>query len=77
MDAGGTGLLTYAGTCSSMGWIVPFPRPSGFSGTILAGHSRFPADRKTCAFTVAGQWRSFTALPEHSVRAKIDVAQPA
>jgi hypothetical protein len=23
-----------------------------------------------CAFTVAGQWRSFTALPEHSVAGK-------
>jgi hypothetical protein len=23
-----------------------------------------------CAFTVAGQWRTFTALPEHSVAGK-------
>jgi hypothetical protein len=30
-------------------------------------HSRHPVLWNPCAFTVAGQWRSFTALPEHSV----------
>ena len=66
MNAGGTGLLTYAGSCSSIGWTVPVPSPSGFSGRVLAG---IHADL-ACAFTVAGQWRSFTALPEHSVAGK-------
>jgi hypothetical protein len=34
-------------------------------------HSRLSeASEAACAFTVAGQWRSFTALPEHSVAGK-------
>jgi hypothetical protein len=32
------------------------------------GHSRLSIGAgAACALTVAGQWRSFTALPEHSV----------
>lgn len=33
------------------------------------------AFRSSCALTVAGQWRSFTALPEHSVAGIVMVAQ--
>ena len=40
MDAGGTGLLTYAGTCSSMGWTVPFPSPERLQWEGPGGHSR-------------------------------------
>ncbi len=50
---------------------LPFPTPDGISGRHLANihNSRLSTfeTQKLRAFTVAGQWRNFTALPEHSI----------
>ena len=51
-------------------WTLPFPLPGGFSGRVLAGIHALRWPGAACAITVAGQWRSFTALPEHSVAGK-------
>jgi hypothetical protein len=68
---GETGLLTYAGTCWPNNLTLPFPSPGGFSGRVLAGiHATPDSAGAACAFTVAGQWRTFTALPEHFVAGK-------
>ena len=57
-----TGLLTVAIHTGHVGWLFP-SRRDGISGSSLAGiHARL---RECARITVAGQWRNFTALPEH------------
>jgi hypothetical protein len=55
---------------SAKGWKPSFPLHGGFSGRFLAGIHASQCGWAACAFTVAGQWRSLTALPEHSVAGK-------
>src|SRR6185437_5926678 len=61
----GTGLLTYAAHVAS--YLVFPSRNRAVSVGGPGQHSRRSMVRTACAFTVAGQWRNLTALPEHSV----------
>src|ERR1039457_4308693 len=68
---GGTGLLTYAGTCGRRTGPFPSRRLAASVGGSWLHSLPAPVRRgAACAFTVAGQWRNFTALPEHSVAGK-------
>jgi hypothetical protein len=61
----GTGLLTGAiSNLATLHSTLPSRRRGGVSARILAS-LHLPAS-KGARITVAGQWRSFTALPEHS-----------
>lgn len=64
MYADGTGLLTDAIHVSRGAWPHPFPT-RWHQWEQLGWHSRSD-ETAACANTVAGQWRSLTALPEHS-----------
>ncbi len=64
MYADGTGLLTDAMHDGRRTWLLPFPmrwhqweRLAGIHAAVVRLRARI---------TVAGQWRSLTALPEHS-----------
>jgi len=64
MYADGTGLLTDAMHVGRGAWPLPFPMRDGTVGA-AGWHSRSEV-RLRARITVAGQWRSLTALPEHS-----------
>ena len=71
MDVRGeTGLLTYAGECRPKTGCFPSRRLAASVGGSWLAFTPLGAAEAACAITVAGQWRSFTALPEHSVAGK-------
>lgn len=76
MYADGTGLLTDAMHVGRGTWPLPFPMRKRHQWERLAGiHAAMK--RLRARITVAGQWRSLTALPEHSESGqRVEVEQP-
>jgi hypothetical protein len=68
---GETGLLTYALASQPISLDLPSRRLAASVGESWLKFTLAPIHlEQTCAFTVAGQWRIFTALPEHFVAGK-------